>query len=109
MMDDFKDVKARMDAAAPGPWRAVQGFRRAGPMGSCLPLVIVNDTHFLAEIGPATEDAERDFLVHARADVERLYAELAYARNLLRDVLDDKLGADAFAQNYLRTVSGGKP
>jgi hypothetical protein len=108
-MDDFKDVKARMDAAAPGPWRALQGFRRAGPMGASMPLVIANDTHFLAEIGPATEDAERAFLVHARADVERLYDEVEYLRNLLRAVLNDVPGTDKSAQNYLRRVSGETP
>jgi hypothetical protein len=108
-MDDLKDIKARMDAAAPGPWRAVQGFLRAGPMGSYMPLVIVNDTHFLAEIGPATEDAERDFLVHARADVDRLYAEVECVRGILRDVLSDKLGADAHALDYLRTGAAEKP
>ena len=108
-MDDLKDIKARLTAAAPGPWRAVQGFRRAGPMGASMPLVIVNDTHFLAEIGPATEDAERDFLIHSRDDVGRLYSEVEYARRLLSQVLNDVPGADALALDYLRAVTGGKP
>lgn len=94
---DLKEIRARMSAAAPGPWHAISGFRQYGAsfsvMGSeakvpVYPCTIVNDVHFVAVLGAPTEDAERDFIVHSREDMEKLYWEVVTARGHLHAVLN---------------------
>ena len=77
-MDDLEEVKARLDKASPAPWRAL-----VGPDG----MFLVNDTHILAKLGKVTQDADRDLVVHARADIERLYHEVKVARAHLKALL----------------------
>lgn len=77
-MDDLDDVKARIDAASPAPWRAL-----VGPDG----MFLVNDTHILAKISKVTQDGDRELVVHAREDIERLYHEVKVARAHLKAML----------------------
>ena len=77
-MDDLDDVKARLEAASPAPWRAL-----VGPDG----MFLVNDTHILAKLGKVTQDGDRELVVHAREDIERLYHEVKVARAHLKALL----------------------
>ena len=98
-MNDLASIKARLDAAAPGPWRALTGARQrshdtavkdgflVAPANAVFPLVLANNEHVLGELSPWTGDAERDLIVHARADLERLYEEVQVARIYLQEVL----------------------
>lgn len=116
-MIDLKDIKARLDAAAPGPWRALSGkTQRAvvsigGPMGIshnvAYPLVLANNEHVLGALSPLTGDAERDLIVNSRDDIERLYEAVRRTREHLRAVVAGggrEDGTCAAARDYLRQV-----
>jgi hypothetical protein len=112
MSNDLKSIKARLDRASPGPWRALAGARKVSvrdvglgalPASFATPLVLGNDEYVLGEISPWIEDVDRDFIVHARTDVESLYDELRAAREHLRAVLFDcDEQAVAAARAYLK-------
>ena len=122
--EDLKDIKARLDAAAPGPWRALTGAKQRASQASfdwttcsgvtvstpsgnfVFPLVLANDEHVLGELSAWTGDSERDLIVHARADMEYLYEEVLRARELLRAVLNDGEEYEVVneARNYLTRV-----
>ena len=121
-MLDLKPIKARLDKASPGPWRALAGARRvsvrndvwpAPSVAVASPLVLGNDEHVLCEMSAWIEDGDRDFIVHARVDVESLYNELRAAREHLRALLVDcDEQAVAAARAYLDLTpigSGGCP
>jgi hypothetical protein len=117
-MLDLKPVKARLDKASPGPWRALHGERQrayaaAGYSHAAVPLVLANDEHVLGDVSPWMEDGDRTFVVHARADVESLYDEVRVAREHLRALLCDcDENAVAAARAYLDLTpvgSGGCP
>jgi hypothetical protein len=120
-MLDLKPIKARLDKASPGPWRTLAGARRvsirdvwpAPSVAVANPLVLGNDEYVIGEISPWIEDVDRDFIVHARTDVESLYDELRTAREHLRAVLcdcDEQAVAAARAYLDLTPVgSGGCP
>lgn len=96
-MTDLKAIKARLDKASPGPWRALAGAKQrahmaAGYSNAVVPLVITNDEAVLGEMCPWMSDADRDLIVNARSDIEYLYAELRTARAHLRDVLTNTEG-----------------
>jgi hypothetical protein len=109
-MSRLKEIKSRIDAASPGPWRALAGARKVSvrdvglgalPATFATPLVLGNDEYVIGEISPWMEDGDRDFIAHSRTDVEHLYDELRAVRGLLRDVLTRVPGADYAADAYL--------
>lgn len=121
-MLDLKPIKARLNKANAGPWRALAGARRVSvrdvglgalPAAFATPLVLGNDEHVLCEMSAWIEDGDRDFIVHARMDVEALYYELRLAQEHLRAVLCDcDENAVAAARAYLDLTpvgSGGCP
>lgn len=84
-LPELDAVRARVAAASPGPWHALSGARRYGapvimsgvaPVTPAYPLVLANTQHVLAEVSAWIEDADRDFIVNARSDVEALLAEV---------------------------------
>jgi len=103
-MKDLAEIKARLDAASPGPWRALSGKTQRSPMtGSPLvyPLVLANNEHVLGDVSPWMEDGDRDLIVNARRDIERLYDEVCAARFLVRGLLDGREGVTDDARHYL--------
>jgi hypothetical protein len=95
-MTDLKAIKTRLDKASPGPWRALAGAKqRSNVTGSpaVFPLVLANDEHVLGEVCPWMHDGDRDLIVNARSDIERLYDELRSVRVLLRDIVSGEPGA----------------
>lgn len=105
-VSDLKEIKARLDAASPGPWRALVGLKqRAGAeMGysNCgVPMVLSNNEYVLGELSAWTSDGDRALIVNARADIERLLNEVDYLREHLAAVLagagNDQLCIDARA------------
>jgi hypothetical protein len=52
------------------------------PVTPAYPLVLANTKHVLAEVSAWIEDADRDFIVNARKDVETLLAEVERAREV---------------------------
>jgi len=114
--EDLKDIKARLDAAAPGPWRAIAGEKQRSydhaarigliPGAPVFPMVLTNNTHAIGELSPWTMDEDRALIVNARADMEYLYEEVLRARELLRAVLNDGEEYEVVneAQNYLARV-----
>ena len=117
-MLDLKPIKARLDKASPGPWRALAGAKQrayasAGYSNAVVPLVVANDERVLGEMSPWMEDGDRTFVVNARTDVESLYDEVRVAREHLRALLCDcDENAVAAARAYLDLTpigSGGCP
>jgi hypothetical protein len=97
-MTDLKAIKARLDKASPGPWRALAGAKQrahmaAGYSNGVVPMVLANDEHVLGEVCPWMDDGDRDLIVNARSDIERLYDELRSVRVLLRDIVSGEPGA----------------
>lgn len=101
MNNDLIAIKARLDKASPGPWRALAGSKKvsihdiglgARPVAAINPMVLGNDEYVIGEISPWMEDGDRDLIVNARIDIERLYDEVRTLRGLLRDVLTDTEG-----------------
>lgn len=113
-MNDLKDIKNRLDAASPGPWRALTGAKQRsheahiGQADSAVfPLVLSNNEYVLGEISPWMLDADRALVVNAREDIERLYRSVQIARDHLRAVVAGKAdhdGAWAGARAYLQSV-----
>lgn len=106
MNNDLKSIKARLDKASPGPWRALTGAKQrahiaAGYSNAAVPMVLANDEAVLGEVCAWMLDADRDLIVNARADIERLYDELRSARVLLRDIISGEPGALNDATAYL--------
>jgi hypothetical protein len=113
--EDLKHIKARLDAAAPGPWRALTGEKQrahehAARMGlinaaPAFPMMLANDQHVIGELSPWTMDEDRALIVNARRDIEHLYDEVLRARELLRAVLYDcEEDAVTAARDYLTRV-----
>lgn len=85
-------MRARVDAASPGPWRALAGARKvsirevglgAPPVAVASPLVLGNDEHVIGEVSPWIEDGDRDFIAHSRADMATLLAEVTLCHEAL--------------------------
>lgn len=103
---DLAEIKRRLDKASPGPWRALTGAKQraymaAGYSNAVVPMVLANDEHVIGEIGNWMGDEDRDLIVHARTDIERLHDEVRAVRAHLRDVLAGELGAAVAATAYL--------
>ena len=103
MNNDLKAIKARLDAASPGPWRALAGLRQHDPRyaNAFVPMLLSNDEHALCEFSHWMSDGDRALVANARSDIERLYDELRSVRAHLRDVLNGELGAAVAAAAYL--------
>ena len=94
-MNDLKDIKARLDAASPGPWRALSGARQRSHesyfghtvSSAAFPMVLSNNEYVLGEMSAWTSDGDRDLIVNARADIERLLDEVRAARHVVRSLL----------------------
>jgi hypothetical protein len=72
---ELKNMKARCDAARPGPWRSyVEGRDHAG--GSSFIMVGPEEARGddIELLGATVED--QDFIAHARQDLPRLIAEI---------------------------------
>ena len=118
-LPDLAEIKARLDAASPGPWRALRGEKQrphedAARLGlintvPAFPLVLANNEHVLGELSAWTVDADRALIVHARRDMERLYAEVLATRFMLLRLLAGEASAEGDARHYLATVEGVKP
>ena len=114
-MNDLKEIKARLDAASPGPWRALAGMKQrphdsyfgVAVSSAVFPLVLTNNEFVLGEMSAWTSDGDRDLIVNARKDIERLLDEVAYTRELLRAVLYDceEEAVDA-ARRYVSRTEG---
>jgi len=81
-MSRLDEIKARLAAASPGPWRALTGLRQNEPrFGGCavVPMLLANNEHALGELSAHFIDADRALIMNAREDVEYLLAELAGA------------------------------
>lgn len=91
MNNDLKAIKARLDKASPGPWRALTGLRQHDPRyaNAVVPMLLSNDEHALCEFSHWMSDGDRALVVNARSDIERLYDEVRTLRCHLRDVLHD--------------------
>ena len=106
-MNDLAEIKARLDAASPGPWRALAGERQRDASGApgrgraVYPMVLANNEYVLGDLSPWMEDADRDLIVNARRDIERLYDEVCAARFLVRGLLDGREGVTDDARHYL--------
>lgn len=73
---DLEAIKARAEAATPGPWeRRITTFTSCGVQG---PEMAIYD-----EGGHGEEDAE--FIAHARTDIPALVAEVERLRQLKSD------------------------
>jgi hypothetical protein len=108
-VSDLKEIKARLKAASPGPWRALSGAKQRShetyfghAVGSAaFPLVLTNNEFVLGEMSAWTSDGDRDLIVNARTDIERLLNEVDYLREHLAAVLagagNDQLCMDARA------------
>lgn len=78
-MNRLEEIKARISAASPGPWRALMGFRRYDPRftnGVSVPMVLANNEHALGEFAASMGDGDRALIVNAREDLEHLVAEV---------------------------------
>lgn len=113
---DLAQIKARMDAASPGPWRALTGAKQRShehvasmgmlPNVPAFPLVLANNEHVLGELSPWTCDADRALIIHARSDLEHLYYEVRAARYVIRSLLYGEPGAMNDARAYLEGTEG---
>ena len=82
---DLTPIKARLDAATPGPWAvvddlAVTAAPEVGGDDSCLSIVIPA----IVEFTPRAADAE--FIAHAPTDIAALVAEVERLQEQLADV-----------------------
>jgi DNA-binding phage protein len=113
-MHDLLDIKARLDAASPGPWRALTGAKQRAhdnaqtsgfpvPSNAAFPMTLSNNEYVLGEFSAWMSDGDRALIVNARRDIERLLNEVQYLQGHLAAVLagdgDDQLCIDA--RNYL--------
>lgn len=113
-LNDLLDIKARLDAASPGPWRALTGAKQrahdnavasgfAVPLNAAFPMTLSNNEHILGEFSPWMSDGDRALIVNSRRDIERLLNEVQCLQGHLAAVLagdgDDQLCIDA--RNYL--------
>jgi hypothetical protein len=108
-VSDLKEIKARLEAASPGPWRALSGAKQrphesyfgVAVSSAVFPLVLTNNEFVLGEMSAWTSDGDRDLIVNARTDIERLLNEVDYLREHLAAVLagagNDQLCIDARA------------
>ena len=118
-MHDLLDIKARLDAASPGPWRALTGAKQRAhdnavasgftvPLNAAFPMTLANDEYILGEFSPWMSDGDRALIVNARRDIERLLNEVEYLQEHLAAVLagagDDQLCNDA--RKYLLRSRG---
>jgi len=116
-MHDLKDIQARLAAASPGPWRAIAGAKQRShetyfghPVGSAaFPLVLSNNEYVLGEMSAWTSDGDRDLIVNARFDIERLLDEVRAARHVVRSLLAGEPGAMNDAHAYLEGTEGVCP
>jgi cbb3-type cytochrome oxidase cytochrome c subunit len=80
---NLDQIQARADAATSGPWMfdgtTLWGCDEHGPLR-------VGDT--------IANDADREFIAHARADVPALVAEVRWLRDLANQLADDAAAAD---------------
>ncbi len=94
-MSDLKAIKARLDAASPGPWRALTGAKQrphesyfgVAVSSAVFPLVLANNEFVLGEMSAWTSDGDRALIVNARADINRLLEEVSILREHLAAVL----------------------
>jgi len=108
-MNDLKDIKARLDAASPGPWRALSGARQrshesyfgVSVSSAAFPMVLSNNEYVLGEMSAWTSDGDRALIVNARTDIEYLTNEVEFARGLLRRLYMEEAGAEGQAATYL--------
>ena len=118
-LNDLLDIKARLDAASPGPWRALTGAKQrahdnavasgfAVPLNAAFPMTLSNNEYVLGEFSPWMSDGDRALIVNARRDIERLLNEVEYLQEHLAAVLagagDDQLCNDA--RKYLLRSRG---
>lgn len=74
--DELQAIKARAAAATPGPW----SVNNTDP-----DVVLDSDGRF---VGRADEDADAEFIAHARTDVPALIAEVERLRELCAKAYD---------------------
>jgi hypothetical protein len=108
-VSDLKEIKARLEAASPGPWRVLSGAKQrphesyfgVAVSSAVFPMVLSNNEYVLGELSAWTSDGDRDLIVNARSDIERLLNEVDYLREHLAAVLagagNDQLCIDARA------------
>jgi hypothetical protein len=87
MNNDLDIIKARIDEASPGPWRALSGAKQRayasmGYSTAAVPLILGNNEHVLGELSAWVDDGDRDLIVNARADIEWLISEVERLRDI---------------------------
>ncbi len=110
-MSTFDEIKARVEAASPGPWRALSGAKQrshesyfgVAVSSAVFPLVLSNNEFVLGEMSAWMNDGDRDLIVNARRDIEWLVNEVEFARGLLRRLYMEEEHAEGQAANYLAT------
>ena len=110
-MSTFDEIKARVEAASPGLWRALSGAKqRSHEMhfglsvsSAAFPMVLANNEFVLGELSAWTSDGDRALIVNARRDIEWLVNEVEFARGLLRRLYMEEEHAEGQAANYLAT------
>jgi hypothetical protein len=81
--DELRAIKARCEAATPGPWRSyIEG--RDHTSGSSFIMTGGTPRGEDIELSGATP-ADQDFITHAREDVPLLLAEIENLRRRLRE------------------------
>jgi hypothetical protein len=91
MSDRIDAIKARLEAATPGPWKWVEHFDRLDRLENESGAVVVGFwTVYADDAGLDVPDLDMEFIAHSRDDVshllrecERLRAELNTAYDLL--------------------------
>lgn len=89
--DELDEIRARADAATPGPWR----WRHCGEIVSGRHVVATSDAGGGAVWVEWRTESDLKFAAHARADIPRLIAEIRRLRGEWRKLVEALHEADA--------------
>lgn len=97
--EELAETRRRCDAAAPGPWRAVEADPAWGGIGYDVLGLDKGTCDCPDADDPAMLEDEADavFIAHAREDVPRLLAEVKRLRNVLSDIADIAVDYDGMS------------
>lgn len=78
MSDRLEEIKARVEAATPGPW--VTNYLLPESGDKALTAILSSDINSPLVVGSTLSDADGDFVCHAREDIPYLLAEIESLR-----------------------------